>query len=47
LKEDQLYEISNGFINESSYLGVHKLKITIGDHSKVSLREDDPSVPYM
>jgi replication factor A1 len=28
-------------------LGVHKLKLTVNDHTKVSLKEDDPAVPYM
>jgi hypothetical protein len=47
LKEDQIYEIANGFVSESSYLGQHKLKVTVGDNSRVSLKEDDPNVPYM
>lgn len=47
LKEDQLYEIANGMVAENSYLGSHKLKITVVESSRVSLREDDPSIPYM
>ena len=47
LKEDQVYEIANGVVNENSYLGSHKLKINLMESSKVSIKEDDPSIPYL
>lgn len=47
LKEDQVYEIANGAVNENSYLGSHKLKINLMESSKVSIKEDDPKIPYL
>ena len=44
--EDNIYEISNATIVENIYKGLHTLRVTIGEQTKVCLREDDdPSVP--
>jgi hypothetical protein len=34
-------------VNEHSYMGAHKLKLTVGDTTRVNLKEDDPAIPYM
>lgn len=41
-----MYEITNGVVNENSYLGQHKIKINILENSKINIKEDDPSIPY-
>lgn len=41
-----MYEITNGVVNENSYLGSHTIKINLMENSKVSIKEDDPSIPY-
>ena len=38
LKEDSIYEISNGAIIQSSYLGKHELKITLNEMTKINLK---------
>lgn len=34
-------------VGENSFMGSHKLKITVVENSKVNLKEDDPNIPYM
>mgnify|MGYP006322174149 CR=1 FL=1 len=38
LKEDSVYEISNGAVIQSSYLGKHELKITLNEITKINLK---------
>jgi hypothetical protein len=45
-KEDQIFEIANASVSENTYMGQHTLRMIINDLTRVSLREDDPSVPF-
>ena len=46
LKEDQIFELANAAVSEGNYLGNRYNKLIINETSKVSLKEDDPSVPF-